>query len=227
MTRLGFALLIGLGGAAILVALGVWQVQRLTWKQDLLAGIESRIAADPEALPENPVPDEDRYLPVTVTGTIADGPRARMLASRWQVGAVHRHVVPVEVAGGRRILADLGWTPTDTALPELPDGPLTLTGNLDWPREVDGFTPAPDLDAHLWYARDVPALARALGTEPILLVLREAPQADLGVTPWPVDTGRIPNDHREYALTWFSLAAIWGGMTMLYIRRTRRKTKKG
>lgn len=227
MIRLGFPLLIGLGGLTILVALGTWQVQRLAWKQDLLAGIEARIDADPVPLPADPSPDEDRYLPVTITGEIAGGPRARMLASRRQVGAVHRHIVPVETADGRRILVDLGWTPADTGLPRLPADPLTLTGNLDWPREVDGFTPAPDLDVQLWHARDVPALADALGTEQILLVLRETPQAGLGVTPWPVDTGGIPNDHLEYAVTWFSLAGIWVGMTLLFVLRTRRKAKEG
>lgn len=227
MKRLGFALLIGLGGMAILLSLGIWQVQRLAWKQDLLAEIEAQISTAPVALPASPTPERDRYLPVTVTGTIAEGPHARMLASRRQVGAVHRHIVPVETADGRRILVDLGWTEAEADLPELPAGPLSLTGNLDWPREVDGFTPAPDLDAHLWYARDVAAMSEAYGTRPILLVLREMPRTELGVTPWPVDTGGIPNDHLQYAVTWFSLAAIWGGMTLLFVARTRRKAKEG
>ena len=227
MRRVAFALLIGGGGLAILLALGIWQVQRLAWKQDLLAGIEARIAADPVPLPESPSPEADRYLPVTVAGTFADGPRARMLASRRQIGAVYRHIVPFQTVDGSRILVDLGWTPVDTALPDLPDGPMTLAGNLDWPREADGFTPAPDLDAELWYARDVPAMAEVLDTRPILLILRESPQSDLGVTPWPVDTTGIPNDHMQYALTWFSLAAIWVGMTLLFVLRTRRKAKEG
>ncbi len=227
MNRVAFALLIGVGGMAILLSLGIWQMQRLAWKDGLLARIETRIAETPVPLPASPTPEEDRHLPVTVAGTFPDEPRARMLASRRQVGAVHRHIAPFETEEGARILVDLGWTPADSDLPALPKGPLTLTGNLDWPRETDGFTPAPDLEAQLWYARDVPAMADALGTQPILLVLREMPQTDLGVTPWPVDTTGIPNDHLQYALTWFSLAVIWGGMTLLFVLRARRKAMEG
>ena len=227
MKRFGFALLIGIGGMAILLSLGIWQVQRLAWKQDLLAGIEARIAADPVDRQAEPSPEDDRYLHVTVTGSFVDSPPLSMLASRRQTGAVHRHIAAFVAVGGRRILVDLGWTPADVALPDLPDGELTLTGNLDWPRETDSFTPEPDRDARLWYARDVPSMAEALGTRPILLVLRDMPETDLGVTPWPVDTGGIPNDHLQYAITWFSLAAIWGGMTLLFVRRTRRKAKEG
>ncbi len=226
MKRFGFAMLIGLGGIAILVSLGVWQVQRLAWKQALLTNIEDRIAAEPVALPEAPDPDQDRYLPVTVTGSIAEGSGVRLLASRRQIGAVYRHVVPFETSDRRRILLDIGWTRPENEFPDLPDDQVTLTGNLDWPRETDGFTPAPDREARLWYARDVPAMAASLGTEPILLVLREMPHTDLGVTPWPVDTAGIPNDHMQYAVTWFSLAAIWGGMTVLFVQRSRRKDKE-
>ena len=100
---------------------------------------------------------------------------------------------------------------------------LTITGNLDAPQEADGFTPPPDLGGNIWFARDVPAMADALGTDPVLVVLRDAPETELGVTPWPVDTAGIPNDHLQYAITWFSLTAIWVGMTFHFLRRTRAK----
>jgi surfeit locus 1 family protein len=58
------------GGVAILVSLGVWQVQRLAWKEGVLAEIEARIAAAPVALPEAPDPEADRYLPVADGGAI-------------------------------------------------------------------------------------------------------------------------------------------------------------
>ena len=101
---------------------------------------------------------------------------------------------------------------------------VDLVGNLYWPDEVDGFTPAPDRDEGIWFARDIPAMADALDTEPVLLVLREAPQTDLGVTPFPVDTGAIPNDHLSYAITWFLLAAAWLGMTLTLLWRIRQRT---
>ncbi|THH37254.1 SURF1 family protein [Aliishimia ponticola] len=221
--RLLFPLVIGLGGIALLVSLGTWQVQRLGWKEALLADIETRIAADPVPLPVQPDPDADRYLPVRVEGRFVPDVQAKMLASRRQIGAVHRHIVPFETLTDGRILVDIGWTEDDTALAPLPTVPVMLTGNLDWPRETDGFTPAPDLKDNFWFARDVPAMAQAYDTRPILLVLRAAPNTVLGTTPWPVDTAGIPNDHLQYAITWFSLAAIWGAMTFLFVWRSRNK----
>ena len=221
MGRLMFLLIFGLTGAGILISLGVWQVQRLAWKENLLAEIESRIAAPAVPLPDAPDADTDRYLPVIVTGRFVGDPRARMLASRRQIGAVHRHIAVFDAEGVGRILVDIGWTENDVNPPDLPAAPLTLIGNLDWPREVDGFTPDADLTTDFWFARHVPPLAAAYDTREIFLVLREMPQTDLGTTPWPVDTAGIPNDHLQYAITWFSLAAIWIIMTALFLWRSR------
>ena len=79
---------------------------------------------------------------------------------------------------------------------------------------------------NIWFARDVEALAAQFNTQPIMVVLREMPESDLGVTPWPVDTAGIPNDHLQYAITWFSLAVIWGGMTLYFLLRTTRSRKE-
>ena len=71
-TPLLFSLLFGLTGAAILIWLGVWQMQRLEWKQGILSNIENRISAEPVALPEQPDPDADKFLPVFASGTLTD-----------------------------------------------------------------------------------------------------------------------------------------------------------
>ncbi len=222
MTRLWFPIIIGLGGLAILLWLGTWQMQRLAWKEVLLARIEARIADAPVPMPAEPDPEADRYLPVNLTGRFADMPVQRMLASRRQIGAVYRHIAAFDQASGARVLVDIGWLPAGQSLPPLPGAQITLTGNLDWPIESDGFTPAPDLAQNLWYARDVPELAATLEADPVLVVLRDAPEPPLGATPWPVDTAGIPNDHAQYAITWFSLAGVWVLMTGLFMARLRR-----
>ncbi|WP_299688211.1 SURF1 family protein [uncultured Tateyamaria sp.] len=219
--RLWFLLIVGLAGTGILISLGVWQVQRLTWKQDLLARIEAQIDADPVPLRAAVEPDFQRYAPVTVTGTFGDT-HIRMLASRRNIGPVHRIIRPFNTDEFGPVLVDTGWQRDGAAVLPPPQSKMTLTGNLDAPQEADGFTPAPDLDANLWFARDVPAMAATLGTAPVLVVLRDAPETDLGVTPWPVDTAGIPNDHLQYAITWFSLALIWAAMTGYFLLRTRR-----
>ncbi|MEL7262953.1 MAG: SURF1 family protein [Pseudomonadota bacterium] len=219
--RLWFLLIVGLVGTGILVWLGTWQVQRLAWKQDLLARIDAQIGADPVPLGDAVTPTLQRYAPVTLSGQFGQG-HVRMLASRKSIGPVHRIIRPFDAEGFGRVLVDTGWQPDGAEVPAAPSASLTLIGNLDAPQEADGFTPGPDRAANLWFARDVPAMAETLDTQPILVVLRDAPEMNLGVTPWPVDTAGIPNDHLQYAITWFSLALIWGAMTGLFLLRTRR-----
>ncbi|EKE44413.1 surf1 family protein [Oceaniovalibus guishaninsula JLT2003] len=215
MGALRWALLaaLGIGGVAILLSLGVWQVQRLAWKRAVLADIDARIAAASVTIPAAPDPQADRYLPVAAEGTTT-GQEIDVLISTAQLGAGYRVVVPFET-GGRRILLDLGFVPTEEKDPPRPAQRLTATGNLHWPDETDRFTPAPDRAENIWFARDVAAMADALGTEPILLVARRTDPPVPGTVPLPVTSANIPNDHLGYAITWFSLAAIWAGMTAL------------
>jgi len=64
-------------------------------------------------------------------------------------------------------------------------------------------------------------MAEVLGTEPVLVVTRKLSEPEVGVSPLPVDTSGIPNDHLSYAITWFSLAVIWAAMTGFFIWRMR------
>ena len=215
-------LIFGIAGVAVLLGLGKWQLDRLAWKEGLLADIEARIAADPVALPETADPETDRYLPVEATGRI--GARAlRVLVSRKQVGAGYRLVSAFDT-GGRRLLLDRGFIPVEDAIPE-PEGEVRVTGNLHWPDDRLASTPANDVAGNTWFARDIAPMAEELDTEPLLIVAREVSPPEQGVTPLPVDTSGIPNDHLEYAITWFSLAAIWAAMTAAYIRRARGTAK--
>lgn len=214
-------LIFGLVGAGILIGLGVWQMQRLAWKEAILAQITERIAAAPVDLPATAGPGADQYLPVTVAGRLT-GTRLQVLVSRKEIGAGVRIIEAFETADGRRILVDRGFLPDAAKDQPLAAASLTIVGNLHWPSEVDSYTPPPDPKTGLWFARDVPAMAAALKTEPVLIVARE-PTGD-GIEPMPVDTSGIPNDHFGYAVQWFSMAAVWLGMTAYLLWRIRRRT---
>ena len=218
MRRILFLLIFGIAGLAVLLALGSWQVRRLAWKQGILAQIEQRAAADPVAMPAAPDPVADKYLPVRTTGMIEPG-EIHVLVSRKQVGAGYRIIAPFLLPDGRRILLDRGFVVTDQKQTPRALGAVDVTGNLHWPQEIDSYTPDPDTAGNIWFARDVPVMAAALTTEPILLVARSS--TDAGVTPMAIDMGGIPNDHLQYAITWFSLALIWAAMTIFFLWRTR------
>jgi surfeit locus 1 family protein len=219
-----FVILIGLVGTGILVGLGFWQVQRLAWKESVIAEIDSRIAAEPAPLPAAPDAPRDRYLPVRVEGQFLPG-ELHVLVSIKQVGPGYRIIAPFQTEGGKRILIDRGFVPTARKTVARAGGAQTVIGNLHWPQETDSYTPAPDLAGNTWFARDVPLMAAALDTDPVLLVARSRTDAD--INPLPVDSSGIPNDHLQYAITWFSLAAIWAAMTAAYYRRTRAPKTSG
>ncbi len=223
MKRYIVPLVFGLAGIAILVSLGVWQMQRLTWKEGVLADIEARISAKPVALPDAPDPQADRYLPVQVSGQI--GERAlRVLVSQKQVGAGYRVISALDV-GDRRILLDRGFIKVSADIPAPPQGTVTITGNLHWPDDRNSSTPENDVADNTWFARDLAQMAEVLGTDPLLVVARDTSYSDTPVRPLPVDTSSIANDHLEYALTWFSLAVIWATMTGYFLWRMRQSAK--
>ncbi|SEM74362.1 surfeit locus 1 family protein [Pseudorhodobacter antarcticus] len=219
MRRVILPLMFGLAGVAILVSLGLWQVQRLAWKEQVLAQIDARIAAIPVDLPGVPDPVADQYLPVSVSGELTKD-SVDVLVSRKQIGAGYRVVTVLKTDTGRRVLLDRGFLAE--AARGLPREVVTLavTGNLVWPDEVDGYTPAPDAKTGIWFARDVVALAAALKAEPLLVVARS--DTGDGIEPLPVDSAAITNDHLNYAITWFLLAIVWAGMTVLLLWRMRR-----
>jgi surfeit locus 1 family protein len=137
-----------------------------------------------------------------------------------QFGAGYRIIAPMRADDGRVVLIDRGFVPVQGHTRARALGPMTVTGNLHWPDEVDSFTPEPDRKANIWFARDVPALAAELGTEPLLVIARS--RTDANISPLPVDSAVIPNDHLQYAVTWFGLALVWAAMTILFLRRRTR-----
>lgn len=218
-TRMIIPLVFGLVGAAILASLGTWQLQRLNWKTTVLANIDRAILSAPGPIMAVPSQDADQYLPVRAMGTITED-EITILASTKKIGAAYR-IISVFETDDRRLLLDRGFVPlTDKDAPR-PATDITVVGNLYWPDEVNESTPKPDLERNIWFARDIPLMAKALNTEPVLVVARDA--TDPAITPFPVDSSAIPNNHLEYVLTWYGLAIVWLGMTGYFLWRMRRK----
>ncbi|MEM7719312.1 MAG: SURF1 family protein [Pseudomonadota bacterium] len=215
--------LLGLSGTIVLASLGYWQVQRLEWKEGILAEIEARIADAPEALPTALSEDEHKYMPVRVQGDLG-AEHLRVLTSVPRVGPGHRVISVLTTEGDRRILIDEGFVPEGgNTTPGAAVG-VTVTGNVHWPDDVNSSTPDPDLSSGLFFGRDVVQMAETLGTEPTLVVLKLIEGTPERATPLPVTTEGIPNSHLGYAVQWFGLALVWAGMTLFLLWRTARQT---
>ena len=227
---------LGAAGLAVLLGLMVWQIQRLAWKEALIARIEARLAAAPVALPDRPDAARDEFLRVRVQGRFTGSVGAHghadaaYLTSLRPWGPGYRLVQPFETDRGRLILVDRGYVPLAeknqggrAALPiPAPPDVLTLTGALRWPEPGDFFADAGAGPAdNVWLTRDLARLAPLWGTEPVLLVAESA----TAVGPWPVPqpvTVDLPNDHLQYAVTWGLMAAAWSVVAGLLIRRSLR-----
>lgn len=221
-------IVIGVIGTAILLFLGAWQVQRLEWKEGLIAQIETRLAADPVALPDPLDPVRDHLLRVRVEGRLGTDELHAIHTVKFK-GPGYRLIVPMDLQD-QRILVDLGFVPEGQkdAVPR--EGSIrwdsgrsadTVTGLLYWPGEADSFTPDPDLSRNIWFARDPEQMGAALNTYPVLLVA-EAHSDDAVVLPQPPGVN-LPNRHLEYALTWFGLALVWAIMSIFWLRAEIRK----
>ena len=223
LKRVAFILIVAVLGTGVLLSLGKWQLDRRVWKEAILRDINSRISDMPVSVPETPLPQRDMYLRVTEEGVI-ENEYVRVLASRKHIGAGYRIISPF-VTEGRWVLLDRGFIKVDDPLPAPSDGISQVKGNLHWPKDADEFTPEPDLKNNLWFARDVPALAQHFGTDPILIIASDVSPPTPKLAPLPVDTSGIPNDHLQYAITWFSLAAVWTFMSVAFLWHTRHKVK--
>lgn len=223
MKRYIVPLIIGLGGIAVLMSLCIWQVNRLSEKEGILKEIEAKISAAPIPWTDAIQSGDVEFTSVTAEGTFTTD-EIHVLTSQRGLGPGYRVITAFDTADGPRILVDRGFIPQDQKAAERPAMDVVITGNLRTPEETDGFTPEPDLAKNIWFARDLPAMAATLDTRSILIILRETSEPTPPVAPWPVDTAGIPNDHLEYAITWFLLALVWAGMTAFLLWRIRQRT---
>ena len=216
--QLVFPVIFGVLGVSVLCGLGTWQLQRLDWKTQILANIEERILAKPVELPKNLKQQSDQYLSVVVTGEIK-AREIHVLTSVKSIGPGFLVISPLELQNGKLIMVDRGFIPV--AKKNLVRIPRTIKviGNLLWPNEIDSFTPDPNIEKNIWFGRDLMRMSEYLDTDPILMVARKtSPPSE--ILPQRVGVN-IANNHLSYAITWFSLACVWFGMTILLVYRIK------
>ncbi len=215
-------LIFGIVTTAILLSLGVWQLRRMEWKEAMLAEIQAGINAAPQPIPAQVDPSM-KYMPVTVSGRTT-GEEILVLSGTKELGGGYNIISGFETDDGRRILLDRGFVTQDYRHTPRPATTLEVVGNLHWPQDKSSSTPEPDLKAGIWFARDVPAMAEMLKTEPVLVVAAQVAGDAQGVMPIPIGIEGVPNSHLSYAVQWFLFAATCAGMTAWLIRRIRRRT---
>jgi len=220
-------------GLAGLVGLGLWQLQRLAWKEALIAQVAERAAAPPVDAPPpadwaSLSPTDYEYRHVRLTGVYdfprqvlvfraLDHPRGRFGGPGYLV------LTPLHLADGADVIVNRGFIPLDQrdrfAEPkEQVSGTVVVSGLMRASEPRNWFTPRDDPARGQWFTRDPGAIAAALKLS------RAAPftiDADASASPGDLPQGgetilAFPNNHLAYAFTWFGMALALAGVSGAY-----------
>lgn len=213
------ALLLILASAG-LVALGIWQLQRLEWKLDLIERVTQRVNAAPVAAPG---PEQwptltaatAEYRHVTVSGRFLHQYETTVHAATT-LGTGYWVMTPLRTDNGYTVFINRGYVdmshrdPATRAASSV-TGTVTLTGLLRINEPGGGVLRRNDPAGNRWYSRDVVAMAKRHGLAQIAPYFIDAKAVGERVEGAPVaglTVVRFNNNHLSYALTWFALSLL-------------------
>ncbi|WEK52360.1 MAG: SURF1 family protein [Candidatus Kaistia colombiensis] len=222
---------------AFLCSLGMWQVQRLHWKEALIAQVDSRLKEAPVAAPgpgawKTLDLTEADYTPVTVTGEFLHDDEAHLynalMDPRGPVGGVGWFVfTPLRTDEGWIVYVNRGFVPVDKeAASTRPEGQVqgrvTVTGLLRRPETPGRFQASAKPTSQQWFAREPDKFAERSGL-PSQLVAPYTIDADATPNPGGLPQGgettvSFSNNHLQYVVTWFGLALALVGVFIAYAR---------
>lgn len=228
----------------VLVGLGTWQVQRLFWKEALLATIAERVSAPPAPLAEieaRAARGEDiDYWPVELRGAFVNTGERHFFATHDGQSGFYVYV-PMRLADGRAVFVNRGFVPYEIKEQAKRPGSTIegetvvrgLTRNR-LPGKPSMIVPDNDLAKNIFYWKDLDAMAKTAGLPAGMAVVPFFVDADATPNPGGLPVGGVtivdlPNSHLQYAVTWYGLAAALVGVTAVWLRgrHTMRPLKDG
>ena len=225
---------------AVLVALGTWQIQRKAWKEQVIATLTERLQALPELLPPPatwPALDQasDEYRRVRFNAEFKTAKEALVFATasafRPDVkGQGYWIFTPARLADGSVVVVNRGFVPSSEAKTlsnQATPGIVGITGTIRWPEASHWFTPKANPAENMWFVRDPALMAAARGWGPIapFYVEQESPVPPGG---WP-QPGKlvpsVPDNHLQYAVTWFGLALVLAVLFVVWAVKSGREAR--
>ncbi len=233
--RLLWPTLAALAALAVLIGLGNWQMQRLRWKEGLLAKITARVHADPVPLPAlEPAKAgtaDIEYLHVVVKGRfLHDKERFLYDPAPAPVGLGWQVYTPLELAQSHKVVwVNRGFVPDARKAPETraegqPTGEVEVRGLVRLPVTAGLFAAQNDVVHNLWYWPDLAAMtasafpdrADSAAVLPFTIDADAASTPPGGLPKGGVTRIALPNRHLEYAVTWYGLAATLVGVYLAF-----------
>ncbi len=219
-------------GLAILLALGIWQVKRLAWKNALIADYDKAITAEPipldAALEQFLAGKRIDGMKVKATGHFAARDPLRLLTSS-STGPAWELIHGFELDSTSAVLVNRGKINHGQPLPAPTGATVEIVGHIVWHDQGKGFFDVDNQpEANQWYWWDVVAMANqfsATHLNPNYVVVNLV-QGSPGTEGLEVDAPKanLRNNHLGYAITWFGLAAVLLVMTGVFVARVRKQT---
>jgi len=230
-------------GIAVLCGLGIWQLERRAWKEGLLAAIAERVHAPPTDFPPparwaSLTPEKDEYRHVRLEGRFLNDKEAHLQANLVSRGSDDGELgydilTPLELADGSLVIVNRGFVPLarkDAATrPEGQiEGETSVTGLIRFPQAHPWFVPADEPRRNIWFSRDPAPIAEAFELRRVapVMVDADAGEGSSGAAKAGAPRGgqtrlTLPNNHLQYALTWFGLAIVLATVFGTYAVRRR------
>lgn len=212
-------LIMSVSAVFIMFGLGIWQLQRLVWKEELIATIEAAQAEEPIAS-NLALADATahHFYNVMLEGEYL--PQRFDLAARYYKSQLGYHIFsPFLLTSGERVLINRGWIPAGQKEADypLPEGRQNVIGQLRLGNDRNAFTPANDTTRNIWFGRDAIAMCESANLTCSDVTFDLVSEQQDGVYPIPA-RGEINlrNDHLGYALTWFGIGLGALVITLIY-----------
>ncbi len=235
-----------LAALAVLIALGTWQLQRLAWKNDLVAQVEARLASPP--IPAPPPAewagldlDALDYQPVAITGRFLNDRESHVFIGLTQArgplsGPGFFILTPLVTSEGWTVIVNRGFVPQPLKDPATRaasqiEGEVTVSGLLRRPELRNPFTPPDDPVRNMWFTRDPVAIAASVapGAEaaPYTIDAAYDPTLPGGIPQGGESVVSFPNNHLMYAFTWYALGLVLVAVSIAFARGRLRASRDG
>ncbi len=243
--QVGLLLFLAVVIFSIFSTLGVWQIQRLSWKRNLIERVEQRVHAEPVAAPIRAQwPDintaNSEYRRIHLQGRYLQG-LDTLVQAVTKNGSGFWVLTPLQQSDGTIVIVNRGFIPPEASRTAIKTSAETMqltsvTGLLRMSQQGGAFLRKNDPPRQRWYSRDIQAIAASKNLSQVAPYFVDADaisaSAQMDATSNALPVGGLTviafqNSHLVYALTWFTLAAMVAGITGYFLFWLRREGRQG
>jgi surfeit locus 1 family protein len=224
---------LALAGFVVLLGLGTWQIERKAWKEALIATLDRRLGDAPIALPPSSewpgmTPDNSEFTRVRLRAEFLNAGDALVYSGGSPIrddvkGPGFFVFSPARLPDGQQVVINRGFAPSRSY--PAAAGPRDIVGALRWPEAPSWFAAAHDASGDIWTVRDQRMMAALKGWGAVapFYIEQEAPVPPGGLPHPSALTVHLRNEHLQYAITWYGLAAVLAVIFAIWAVQRRRE----